>query len=548
MSLPPQPSYVVPDETARVARAAFPRGNPYLDMADALGPLYTSPQFAALYPRDGQPALDPARLALVTIFQFVEGLSDRQAADAVRGRIDWKYALCLPLDAAGFDYSVLTEFRSRLLAGGAALLLFETLLEHLKAHQLVKPRSRQRTDSTHVLAAIQMLSRLEMIGETLRQALDILARVAPAWLRAWVPGAWFDRYGQRFADYRLPTGRAERTALAEEIGTDGHRLLTAVYAADAPAWLREVPVVQTLRCVWLQQFYAEDPLRLRLAADLPPAPMLINSPYDPDARWSKKREVVWTGYKVHLTETCEAELPNVITDVATTAATTTDNMVTTAIEDRLAGRGLVPREHLVDTSYVSAAHLVTSRTRHECDLVGPIHKDYSWQARAGQGFGMAAFTIDWSAQQATCPQGKTSAVWKPTHDADGHPVINIRFASADCRACAVRAQCVASKRERSLNIRHREEYEALQAARHRQTTPDFREQYARRAGVEGTISQGVHVGDLRRSRYRGLAKTTLNHVLIATALNYRRVAAWLAEAPRARTRHPAFAALATSNV
>src|SRR5262245_44601157 len=208
MSLRSPLAYCLPEETARVARAAFPSGNAYLRMHDALGPLLGNPEFADLYPKEGQPAADPAQLALVTIFQFVEGLSDRQAADSVRGRIDWKYALCLPLTDPGFDATVLCEFRARLIAGGAELRLFEALLEHLKAHGLVKPRGRQRTDSTHVLAAVQVLSRLETVGETLRQALNILATVAADWLRAWVPPVWFDRYGQRFQDYRLPDGKA----------------------------------------------------------------------------------------------------------------------------------------------------------------------------------------------------------------------------------------------------------------------------------------------------------------------------------------------------
>src|SRR5215210_7242419 len=315
MSLRSPVVYCLPDETAR---AAFPRGNPYLRMYDALGPLFTSPDFAGLYSKEGQPAEDPARLALVTIFQFVEGLSDRQAADAVRGRIDWKYALCLPLEDAGFDASVLSEFRARLIAGGAVRRLFAGLLARLREHQLLKPRGRQRTDSTQVLAAIQVLTRLECIGEMLRHALDTLARVAPEWVRASVPGTWVDRYGRRFQEYRLPAGVPERTALAEQIGADGRHLLAAVAASTAPAWLREVPAVETLRRCRVQQFYAEDPIRWRAATDLPPAPLLLSSPDDPEARYSRKRATEWTGYKVHLTETCDEDRPHLITDVATT--------------------------------------------------------------------------------------------------------------------------------------------------------------------------------------------------------------------------------------
>ena len=544
MSLQSPSAYCLPDQTARVARAAFPRGNPYLRMHDVLGPVFANPEFADLYPKEGQPAEDPARLALVTIFQFVEGLSDRQAADAVRGRIDWKYALCLPLEDAGSDASVLSEFRARLVAGGAERRLFDGLLARLKEHQLLKPRGRQRSDSTHVLAAIQVLTRLECIGETLRHALDTLARVAPAWVRAWVPATWFDRYGRRFQEYRLPPGRAERTALAEQIGADGRRLLEATGAPTAPGWLREVPALETLRRVWVQPFHAEDPIRWRAATDLPPAPLLLSSPYDPEARYSRKRATEWTGYKVHLTETCDEDRPHLITDVATTVAPIPDQAATDGIQGRLAERALLPREHVVDAGYVTAAHLISSQVDHGCDLLGPVATERSWQARAGQGYAAADFAIEWEAERATCPQGKPSVAWKPTEDADGHPIVIIRFGPADCRACPVRSLCVASDRERVLRIRRRAEYEALHAARRRQTTADCKARYATRAGVEGTLSQGVRRCGLRRSRYSGLAKTELSHFVIAAALNFQRAAAWLAEVPPSKTRRSAFAALA----
>ncbi len=544
MSLRAPIVYCLPEDTAEVARAAFPKGTTYLRVYDALGPIYTNPQFAGLFPKEGQPAIAPAQLALVTIFQFAEGLSDRQAADAVRGRIDWKYALCLPLADPGFDASVLSEFRSRLIAAGAEAVLFETLLAALKEAGLVKPRGRQRTDSTHVLAAIQVLNRLELVGETLRHALNTLAAVAPDWLQSWVPADWFARYGRRFEEYRLPDALAERLALAAQVGTDGRHLLAAIAASEECDWLPRVPAVETLRRVWVQQFYAEEPARWRAASDLPPSAVVISSPYDPEARYCKKRETIWTGYKAHFTETCDDDLPSVVTDVDTTVATTVDHAVTAAVQARLATRGLVPREHLVDTSYVTADHLVTSQTEHNCTLLGPIHEDYSWQARAGAGFGAARFAIDWQQERAICPQGRASRIWKPTRDSAGHDIINIRFDYADCRACPVRQQCVSSDRERALAVRPQPLYEALHGARRRQHTPEFRERYHARARIEGTFSQGVSIGDLRRTRCIGLAKTRLLHLLIATALNLHRVAAWLAERPRAQTRVSAFARLA----
>lgn len=546
MSLRAPVAYLLPEQTVQVAQAAFPKGNPYMRVRDHLGPIYTNPEFAHLFPKQGQPAQAPAHLALVCIMQFAEGLSDQQAADAVRGRIDWKYALALDLTDPGFDASVLCDFRKRLIAGNAELLLFETMLTLFREQGLLKARGRVRTDATHVLAAIQVLNRLECVGETLRHTLDTLATVAPDWLQSWLPSVWFERYSRRFAEYRLPASKQARYELAAEIGADGRQLLTTIFDPTSPAWLRELPAVQVLRQVWVQQFYALAPdaaLRWRCADDLPPAALLISSPYDPDARYSKKRETEWVGYKVHLTEVCDNDAPHLITDVQTTLATTPDQALTGVIQEQLATRDLLPEEHIVDAGYVSAERLVESQRQH-IDLVGPTAAESSWQARAGEGFAASSFVIDWEGQQARCPQGKTSVSWKPTSDRNGHAVVNIGFDQAECRECAVRAKCVRSERARALSIRAHEQYVALQAARQRQHSEAFKSSYRRRAGVEGTIAQGTRISDLRRSRYIGLAKTGLLHLLIAAALNFVRVAAWLADKGFAKTRQSAFAKLA----
>ncbi len=554
MSIKPTEAKPIPEETVRVARAAFPNGNRYTRIRDEVGDLYTDDMFAALFPVRGQPAESPGRLALVTVMQFMEGLSDRQAAEAVRARIDWKYALGLDLTDTGFDYSVLSEFRSRLVAGQAEQQILDELLTTLKTRGLLKARGRQRTDSTHVLAAIRALNRLECIGETMRQALNALAVAAPDWLQGWVPSAWFDRYERRFEEYRLPASREDRYALAEQIGADGFQLLDALYGAihqagcdtPLPARLWELPAAQILRRVWLQQFRrTEGHVDWRTAEDLPPASLLISSPYDDDARFGKKRSTEWTGYKVHLTETCDDDTPNLITDVQTTPATTTDFVMTPIIQDHLSVHDLLPAEHLVDAGYVSADHLVSSQAEHQIDLVAPAPPDPSWQAKDQHGFDIRHFVIDWDTQTARCPQGSVSALWMPGQDRHAHDIVNIRFAQTDCLACPVRAQCThSSSSARTLSIRARPLFEALQAARERQTTPEFKKQYAARAGVEGTISQTNRIADIRRARYIGLAKTHLQHILTAAATNVLRVVAWLEEIPRASTRRSAFASLA----
>ena len=268
---------------------------------------------------------------------------------------------------------------------------------------------------------------------------------------------------------------------------------------------------------------------------------MISSPYDPDARWSKKRETTWTGYKVHLTETCDDDSPHLVTNVETTRAPVADHMMTSVIHTHLAEQDLLPSEHIVDTGHLTSDHVVTSQEQ-KVDLLGSMREDTSWQTRAAAGFGVACFAIDWEAEHATCPMGKTSAIWKPTTDNREIRVINIRFAHTDCVACQQRSQCVSSSHSRALTLRECPAYEAAVSARQRQTTEAFKQSYAKRAGIEGTLSQGVRIGDLRRTRYIGLPKTRLLHLLIATALNVVRIAAWLAEIPLARTRTPPFVA------
>jgi transposase len=528
MSLHPQEIPPIPKDTMRVARAAFPRGNVYMRMRDELGTIYKDDLFASLFPACGQPAESPWRLALTTVMQFAEGLSDRQAADAVRSRIDWKYALSLELIDPGFDHTVLSEFRTRLVAGQVEQLLLDTLLARVRERGLLKARGRQRTDSTHILAAIRVLNRLELVGETLRHTLNSLAVVAPDWLRAQVPPEWCDRYGARVENYRLPKTAAAREELATTIGADGCRLLQAVDAATDLPWLREVPAVQTLRQVWMEQYTdPPGPLRWRTVKERASAAELIASPYDSEARYSTKRDVQWVGYKVHLTETCDEGHPHLITQVMTTPATTPDCVMGPNIHHDLAQRDLLPSMHLLDSGYVDAELLVTAQTEHQIDVVGPTFGSYSRQQLKGQGYDLAAFVLDWEAKQARCPQGHTSVKWTPGWDVSGDPVVRVRFDTATCRACPTRRACTWAKdAPRQLTVRPQAQHEAIQAARQRQETAAFKAQYARRAGVEGTHAQAIQRCGLRRSRYMGLAKTHLQHVITAVALNVVRLGEW----------------------
>ncbi len=446
MSFIVEPIQPVPEGTRKVALAAFPKGNVYLILRDQFGTPFVDEDFSDLFPDRGQPGLCPWRLALVTVLQFRENLSDRQAADAVRARIDWKYLLGLDLSDPGFDFSVLCEFRSRLIAGEAENRLLERLLVRCRDQGVLKARGRQRTDSTHVLAAIRELNRLELIGETMRAALNELATIAPAWLKGIAPKDWYERYGRRVEDSRLPRTAAKRQAYAEMVGEDGFVLLAFLGAAETPSELGQLPKVRALRTAWARHFEGDAPssgnppsLRFKSNREVTKAKEKIESPYDVEARYRNKGGETWTVYMMHQSETCDDDTVNLITHVHTTPADVHEAMCTDKIHAALGNKGLSPKEHLVDAAYVSADLLIQSQDDHGIDLVGPPRPNPNWQSKVEGGHTTDQFTIDWSHQVAHCPKGVASTSWKTHAKKDGQSYHQVRFPTATCRRCDARS-------------------------------------------------------------------------------------------------------------
>ena len=520
----------------------------------------------------------------MTVVQREENLADRAAAEAVRTRIDWQYLLGLPLDDPGFDHTVLSEFRNKVADAGLEQVALDALLGRLAAEGLVKAGGKQRTDSTHVVAAVAALNRLELAGESVRAALEALTAAHPDWVaqRICVPD-FARRYATPMTSWRPPVSKAKQDELAIACARDGYALLEAVYDSSSPGWLREIPAVDVLRRVLVQNYMrtitadGREVIRRREKEPegdgLPPGHIRIASPYDTDARWGAKREEFWLGYKLHVSETCDdappcscarasaaarpaAEgavaggpgshdrtcahlvFPNLITHVATTDATVTDNQMTSAIDDDLAGKNLAPGRHYLDSGYLSAALVVSEHARHGIALVGPLLAGTSAQARAGHGYARADFTAGYDARTVTCPQGKTSASWTPCTQ-KGQAAAVATFSVSDCGPCPARAQCTtSSKKRRQLTVLSRDLAEAQAAARNAGKTIPFQADYARRAGVEGTMHQAASHG-ARRARYRGLPKTRLDHVYMACALNLLRLEAYWTGTPldRQRTSH-----------
>jgi hypothetical protein len=436
-----------------------------------------------------------------------------------------------------------------------------------------------------VVAAVAALNRLELAGESVRAALEALAAAHPGWLEQRICLAdWNRRYGTPMTSWRPPQSEARREELAIAYARDGYALLEAVYDPSAPPWLRELPAVDVLRRVLVQNYTraitagGREVIKRREKEPegdgLPPGHARIASPYDTDARWGVKREEFWLGYKLHVTETCDdpppctcslasaagqaaagsagagaqdrghdtgcahLAFPNLITHVATTDATVTGNQMTTAICEDLARKNLAPGRSYLDSGYLSAAVVVSALTTWGIALIGPLLADTSAQARAGAGYARADFTAGYDTQTVTCPQGKRSVSWTPCAQR-GKDAIVATFSPGDCGPCPARSLCTTSGRNRrQLTVLPRDLAEAQAAARAAEKTIPFQADYARRAGVEGTMHQATSHG-ARRARYRGLPKTRLDHVYMACALNLLRLEAFWTGTPldRRRTSH-----------
>ena len=544
MSLHPQPFPALPEDTARVAQAAFKRkGNVYVTLGEQLGSLFADDDFAELYAADGKPAVSPNLLALVTVFQFMENLPDRDAADAVRARIDWKYALHLALSDMGFAASILSEFRERLGRHAAAQQMFERVLRRLQDLDLLRKGGKQRTDATAVLAATELLNRVQLVAETMRLALEDLADYRPDWLRSIALSHWYERYSLVLTSFRLPRTKEKQEALALEIAADGLHLLAALARPEAPSQAASLPAVTVLAQVWHQQFeQCADGPQWRTKPSKPPAAEVITTPHDPDARFTSHDSKAWTGYQMHWTETCDAERPHLITHVATPAATTADVELVPEIHADLKTLDLLPSEHFVDAGYTSADNILNSQNDYGVTLIGPVSPGANWQAGLPDGITQDQFRIDWVEQFATCPNDQRSTRWSSTTDAEGATTVSIHFAKAVCDACALRQRCTKSTQS-GRSLRLGPNYAVLQAAREQQQTAAFRQKYVLRVGIEGTISAAVRQHGARRTRYIGQLKTHTQALLTAIAINLRRTALWLMGLRPGRTRPASLACL-----
>ncbi len=510
----------VPEDTAAIGRELFRPGKLYREIGDRFDEFCPDEkEFALLYEPTGRGAIAPLLVALVTIFQMMERVPDRQAAELVVSRLDWKYALHLPLLYAGFHFTDLYAFRVRLVAHGKERLVFDQILAKLKALGLFKPRGKMRTDSTHLLGVVQRLSQLELISECLRVALRAVSLVAGSWVESCLPPAFCESYEERESLFGMSDEKVKKRLT--QVAKDASWFLAQV-DGSAPTEAKELPEVGTLRTVLSQQF-PQGPGGP--ASKRPTGGDIIETPHETEARYAIKRGRSWIGYKLQATETCDDERPHLIVDVEVTAAYQNDSPQLLPIQERLEVQGTLPGEQLVDQGYMSGENLVKSAER-GIELLGNPLQD----TQSPAGFRQGNFHIDEQAQQAVCPAGQKSRVWairqSPRQE---RPAIQIRFPAEACRCCSFFGKCTTSKQGRSLTLHPYRA--ALLARRQEAQMPSFQKRLHLRAGIESTLSEAVRGHGLRRARYRGRIKVGLQAYFTAAAIDLKRAIRWLTNPP-----------------
>lgn len=514
MSLQWQLSRDVPPDTAALGQTIFAAHNVYRQIGERFDQLFPDEQvFASLYDTQGRGAISPLLLSLVTVFQMLEKVPDRTAAEFVAARLDWKYALHLPLAYPGFHFTDLYAFRGRLLEHGQERFVFEQLLMRLKEMGLLKPKGKMRTDSTHVLGVVERLSQLELICESLRLALQAVTQAVPDWVARQLPAIFSETYAQRQSEYGLSDIQVKERLV--KAGRDAFWFLAQV-DRSTPQSVRHLPEVEILRQVLAQQFPSgpgHPPTSQR-----PSGKAVIESPHDPEVRFAQKRGQGWLGYKAQVTESCDPAQPHLIVDLEPTGALDNDSPELPKVQARLQAQGILPAEQYVDQGYMSAAHLANSADL-GLNLMGVPLDD----TQAAPGFRQADFHIATQAQQATCPAGQNSQVW--AENANGQ--IKIRFAGKTCRACPYFGVCTSSQQGRSLTLSPHRAILGLRRAQAK--TETFQAKMRLRAGIEATISELVRRYQFRQARYRGLAKLRLQAYFTAVAINLNRLARWWAQ-------------------
>lgn len=506
----------IPEETRRLVEPLLPADSVYRLVGNEIEQIISDEDLVDMYANEGRPAVNPVVLALVSVFQYLEKLPDRAAAEAVVMRLDWKYALRQELTWTGFHYSDLCNFRKRLLKHGREWVVFEGVVNYLRERGYIKKRGKQRTDSTKIIGLVARLSRLELVWETIRVALRTVGETNGPWVKKHLPVSFVDTHGQRRWDYRLSKAKIQRRM--GEAGQEGYWFLEQVEAHGTDE-LKALPEVKQLRRVLEEQYSRGEDGETKPRPPGQAKGDVITTPHDPEARYGNKGGQGWVGYKLQVTETANDEF-RFITDVEIVEAMRQDNQCLTAIQKRLVQRGVPPGKQYVDRAYMSGRHIAESQDK-GIDLRGYVREGNKSKP---EGFRLRDFQIDIEQRQAICPAGKKQSKWAKAKPGVKNLIAHhVRFGT-QCQLCPYFGPdlCTDKPQGRCLGINAY--HDRIQARRQEAGTDRFKEEMKIRAGVEGTVSELVRGHGARRSRFRGRKKNQLQALFAATAANLKRLA------------------------
>lgn len=505
----------IPEETQRAVEPLLAGDSVYRLVGKEIDQIIKDEDFLELYASEGRPAVNPVVLALVSIFQFLEKLPDRAAAEAAVMRLDWKYALRQELSWMGFHYSDLCNFRKRLLDHGQERVVFERVVTYLRERGYVKEGGKQRTDSTKIIGLVARLSRLELVWETMRVAIRALIATDVDWVRDHLPVSFVDNYSRQSWEYRL--SYAEIRGRMVDAGQEGYWLLDQV-EAHGDGTLKGLAEIEQLKRVLEEQFDRGDDGK---TTPRPPGKAkgdVITTPHDPDVRYGCKGGQGWVGYKLQVTETA-GEAARFITDIDVVPAMCQDNQCLTAIQDRLVQRGIAPKKQYVDQAYMSGRHIAESLAK-GIDLRGYVREGNTSKPK---GFRLQDFQIDVEQHQAICPAGKKQVKWVEARPSVKNLIAHHVGFGTQCQACPYYGPNLCTDKPEGRHLGVSAYHDLIQARRHEADTETFKKEMQIRSGIEGTVSEMVRSHGLRRSRYRGRRKNQMQALFIAAATNLKRL-------------------------
>ena len=506
----------IPEETRRLVEPLLAADSVYQLVGNQIEQIISDEDFLDMYAVEGRPAVNPMVLALVSIFQFLEKLPDRLAAEAVVMRLDWKYALRQELTWTGFHYSDLCNFRKRLLEHGREWVVFERLVAYLRERGYIRGRGKQRTDATKILGYVARLSRLELVWETIRLALGALMRADVSWVGKHVPVSFVDSYSLRRWDFRV--GEAKIQQRMREAGQEGYWLLEQVEGHWRDE-LKALVEIEQLRRVLGEQFTRGEDGETKPRPPGQAKGDVITNPHDPEVRYGYKGGQGWVGYKLQVTETAD-EGPRFITDVEIVPAMRQDNQCLAAIQDRLVERGIPPGQQYVDQAYMSGYHIADSLSK-GIDLRGYVREG---NLSKPERFRLRDFKIDIEQRQVICPAGKKQAKWvQARRGVNKLTAYHVQF-GPQCQLCPHFGPGLCTDKPKGRHLGINIHHDLIQARRLEADTEAFRQEMHIRAGIEGTVSEMVRSHGLRRPRYRGTRKNQLQALFGAAAVNLKRLA------------------------